>query len=212
MDFTTTPRPAFGRAAQHLPTTPSPVVTRAADRRLREAATAAALLSDLPAPGEAVHALMTGHYDLGQVVTATVNRTACRHLRIATLCYSKRNAADLLGVLEGRAADPLRLTLLVSSFFRSHNKELHEWFAGQLDAHPTARMAAARSHCKVACFDLGPGDGLVFEGSANLRTNGNREQLTATRDRGLHDWHAAWIDALVTTDGEVHEDRTRRPR
>ena len=43
-------------------------------------------------------------------------------------------------------------------------------------------------------------DGLVFEGSANLRTNKNREQLTAIRDRKLHDWHAAWIDELVRAD------------
>lgn len=198
MDFAAVPRPAFGRAAQHLHHPPaSPVVTRAAARYHRQAATAAALLPDLPAPGEAVHALMTGHYDLGQVVAATAGRTPCRHLRVATLCYSRRNAADLLGLLDAR---PMALTVLVSAFFRSHNKELHGWFADQLKGHPGARLAAARSHCKVACFDLGPGDGLVFEGSANLRTNGNREQLTAVRDRRLHDWHAAWMDQLVTAD------------
>jgi hypothetical protein len=146
---------------------------------------------------------VTGTFDLCQVVTSAVARLPdCRHLRIATLCYNKRNAAELLGLLETRSADPLRLTLLVSSFFRSHNKELHEWFADQLRSFPAARLAAARSHCKVVCFDLGPADGLVFEGSANLRTNGNREQLTATRDRPLHDWHAAWIDELVNADGQ----------
>ena len=69
------------------------------------------------------------------------------------------------------------------------------------------RLAAARSHCKVVCFDLGPCDGLVFEGSANLRTNGNREQLTATRDRALHDWHAAWIDELVSAHGQDEQAR-----
>ena len=41
---------------------------------------------------------------------------------------------------------------------------------------------------------------LVFEGSANLRANRNREQLAVIRDRPLHDWHAAWIDALVRAD------------
>ena len=200
MDFAAVPRPAFGRAARHQPAAPPPRTTRAAARHLRAAKTAADLLPDLPAPGDAIHVLMTGHYDLGQVIAATAARLPdCRHLRVATLCYSKRNAADLLALLDARGAG-FRLTLLVSSFFRSHNKELHEWFAGQLDAHPTARMAAARSHCKVACFDLGPGDGLVFEGSANLRANGNREQLTATRDRPLHDFHAAFIDALVSKD------------
>jgi hypothetical protein len=182
---------------------PPPKKSRAAARYQRAATTAAALLPELPKPGESVHALMTGTFDLCQVVTAVAARLpACRHPRVATLCYNKRNAVELLGLLETRSGDPLRLTLLVSSFFRSHNKELHEWFAEQLRPFPAARLAAARSHCKVVCFDLGPTDGLVFEGSANLRTNGNREQLTVIRDRALHDWHAAWIDELVTTDGQ----------
>src|SRR5262249_4635712 len=119
-------------------------------------------------------------------------------------CYNRRNAAELLGLLDARPA--LELTLLVSAFFRDHNKQLHEWFAGELGAHPRARIAAARSHCKVVCFDLGADDGLEFEGSANLRTNRNREQLTAIRDRQLHDWHATWIDNLVNADGQGKED------
>ena len=71
---------------------------------------------------------------------------------------------------------------------------------------PGVKVAAARSHCKVVCFDLGTHDGLVFEGSANLRTNKNREQLAAFRDRALHDWHAAWIDELVRADHAQEEE------
>jgi hypothetical protein len=37
----------------------------------------------------------------------------------------------------------------------------------------------------------------VFEGSANLRTNKNVEQMTVINDRELHDWHAAGIDQKV---------------
>lgn len=193
MDFAAIPRPAFGRAAQHLP--PPPIRTRAEARYRRAAKTAAELLPDLPAPGEAVHCLMTGTFDLCQVVTATAGRLPdLHHLRIATLCFSQRNAAELVGLLDARPA--LRLTLLVSAFFQGHNKDLFEAFAADLAAFPgRAVLAAARSHCKVVCFDFG--DGVVFEGSANLRTNKNREQLTAIRDRTLHDWHANWIDDLV---------------
>ena len=148
---------------------------------------------------------MLGTFDLCQVIIATVNRVpSCRHLRIATLCFSKRNAAELLGLLESRPA--LRLTLLVSAFFRSHNKELFEGFAADLqDLADRASIAAARSHAKVVAFDLGDGDGLVFEGSANLRTNGNREQLTAIRDAELCKWHSEWIDSLVNARGEEAE-------
>ena len=146
---------------------------------------------------------MTGTYDLCQVVAATIPRLpACQHLRIATLCFSKRNAAELLSLLDARP--DMALTVLVSSFFRDHNKGLFESFADDLKAHPAARLAAARSHCKVVCFDVSADDALVFEGSANLRTNKNREQLAVFRDRPLHDWHAGWIDEMVGTHAQGH--------
>ncbi|HEY2909030.1 MAG TPA: hypothetical protein VGI99_02230 [Gemmataceae bacterium] len=196
--FAAPPRPAFGRAAQHQaePAT-TPAKTRAEARYQRAAHTASELLPELPGRGEAIHALMLGSFDLMQVITATMKMVpACRHLRIATLCYSKRNTAEMFGMLETYPA--LRLTLLVSSFFKSHNAELFEAFAADLADFPgRAMMAAARSHCKVVTFDIDHADGLVFEGSANLRTNKNREQLAVIRDRGLHDWHAGWIDEMV---------------
>jgi hypothetical protein len=199
VNFAQVRRPAFGRAAQHTPATLSPARTKAEARYTRAAKTAAELLPELPKKGEAIHCLMLGRFDLCQVITATVKLAPhCQHLRVATLCFSKRNAAELLGMLETYPA--MKLTLLVSSFFRSHNKELFEAFAQDLEEYrDRASIAAARSHAKVVCFQLAAGDGLVFEGSANLRTNGNREQLVAIRDAALCQWHSAWIDELVTS-------------
>ena len=90
-------------------------------------------------------------------------------------------------------------------FHREHSKELHEWAIGELTAFPGVKVAAARTHCKVVCFDIAEDDALVFEGSANLRTNKNREQLSVFRDPDLHQWHAGWIDELVGKD----DGRTR---
>lgn len=207
LSFGAIPRPAFGRAAQHQAAPPAKR-SKAEARYQRAAKTAAELLPELPAIGEAIHCLMIGRYDLMQVIAATLKLVPkCRHLRIATLCFSKRNTAELLGILE--TYPKLRVTLLVSSFFKSHNKDVFEEFAADLEEHADrARLAAARSHAKVVAFELAAGDGLVFEGSANLRANGNREQLTAIRDRPLHDWHAAWIDELVNTNGQEETQTT----
>ncbi len=196
VDFAQVPRPAFGRAAQHA-ATPAFVRHGAEARYQRAAKTAAELLPELPAIGTAHHCLMLGSFDLCQVIGATLKLAPqCRHLRIATLCFSKRNAAELLGFLE--TYPTLRLSMLVSTFFRGHNEELFERFNEELKEHgDRAKMVAARTHAKVATFDLEEGDGLVFEGSANLRTNRNREQLTAIRDAALCKWHSAWIDELV---------------
>jgi len=196
-DFRQVPRPAFGRAAQHLEA-PAPVSTKAARRYQRAAQAAAELLPEVPAVGESHHCLMTGFYDLMQVISATLARLpTCSHLRIATLCYSKRNTAEILSILDQRRGAGFAFTMLVSDFFADHNKDIYERFRDELAEHPGAKIAAARSHCKVVAFDTGAGDGLVFEGSANLRTNRNREQLTVVRDRVLHDFHAGWIDQLV---------------
>jgi len=73
LSFASIPRPAFGSAAQHLDAPPR-LTTKADRRHVRAAKTAAELLPDLPQPGEAVHALMLGTFDLCQVITATVRR------------------------------------------------------------------------------------------------------------------------------------------
>ena len=125
--FAAMPRTAFGRAVEHLPATHASAKTKAKARYQQAAKTAAALLPELPEPGESIHALMLGTFDLCQVIVPTVQRLpSCRYLRIATLCFSKRNAAELIGLLEARPG--FNLTLLVSAFFKGHNKELFNSF------------------------------------------------------------------------------------
>lgn len=193
-------RPVFGRVAQTAdgPASPGqPCRGKAAARHRRQVQAAADLCPELPAPGEHVHCLMTGFFDLAQVVCDVAARTAPRRLRIATLGWNRRNLIDIGALLERRAAagDPLPVTWVGSDFFASHYPELVEDTRRMIEPHG-GRLVAARSHAKVTAFDLGPGDGLTFEGSANLRTNRNQEQLTIIRDRETHDWHAAWIDKL----------------
>lgn len=194
-------RTVFGRAEQSAPPIIGPT-TKAAVRRMRNAQTASELLPEIPQPGEAIHAIMLGFYDLCQVIGATLDRLpTCSHLRIATLCFSKKNAAEILGWCEKRRASGFRFTMVVSAFYRDHNKEQFEGFERDLAGFPNATFCSARSHAKIVTFDMGPGDGLTFEGSANLRTNRNREQLTAIRGRELHDFHAGWIDQLTEAKG-----------
>jgi hypothetical protein len=58
--------------------------------------------------------------------------------------------------------------------------------------------------------DMG-GFRLICEGSANLRTNSNLENLLFCREDSstegsLHDWHSLWIDSMVAK----HEHTTDR--
>jgi hypothetical protein len=189
------PRLAFGRrpAGDGLP---PPHVDRAAVRRTAQLAEADDALTALPGPGEAVHALLTGRFDLMHVLVRLIDRLgAVDALRVATLSYNARNLAEMAALLDSGRVQTL--TLLCSSFFARHNtalwEETQEEFRGR-----GQRAAAARSHAKVVTFAFASGRRLSLEGSANLRSNGNREQLLLADGAGLHDWHASWIDALVT--------------
>lgn len=199
MDFTAVPRLTFGTPAAKPAEALTPAKTRALARRMQEAKLAADLLPELPATGESVHTLMSGRYDLAQVITATVRRWPVAHLRVATLSANKRTLRELVNELDAKTVGTL--TVLTSGFFARHNKELFLAFRDEIrDDYPGSRLAAAKTHAKICLFEFADGSvPLVFEGSANLRKNDSLEQLTATRDRDLFDWHAGWIDALVTT-------------
>jgi hypothetical protein len=198
------PRLTFGRS----PTAdafPSPIVGRAAARRTAMLGQAAEVLAALPGPGETLHALMTGRYDLMHLVSALVTHLGdVQALRIATLSYNGRNLAEMVALLDSAAVHDL--TLLCSAFFRDHNKELWEETLDDFRDRGQ-RAAAARSHAKVVTLATCSGRRLSLEGSANLRINSNREQSALTDDAEFHDWHAGWIDDLVARhEGEDSED------
>jgi hypothetical protein len=208
MNRFTAPRVRFDRQAQAADTLPTPTMRRAASRRTAMLAEAAEVLDVLPGPGESLHGLMTGRYDLAHLVAAAIGKLGtCSAVRLATLSYNARNLAELLTLLDSKRVRSL--TLLCSAFFRDHNKELWAETLEEFRARGQ-RAAAARSHAKVVCMALDDGRRYVLEGSANLRTNSNREQFALFNDAGLHNWHAAWIDALVTQhEGEEAKTEAR---
>jgi hypothetical protein len=207
--FAQLPRPQFGQRA--LPDEKAGPVTiaRGLHRRAAMLHQADQVLAHLPGPGEALHGVITGRYDLMHLLVCILNRMgAARSARLATLSYNSRNVAEMIALLDG--PQPPRLTLLCSAFFRDHNRELWEHTLDEFRQRGQ-RAAAARSHCKVITLDLASGAKLTLEGSANLRANGNREQFALIHDAALHDWHAAWIDALVTAhEGENDADGESR--
>jgi hypothetical protein len=202
IDFAALGRPAFGRHAQHAEPTPHKGKSQAAARRMRMLREARDVLDALPSPGEATHTVVSGRFDMCLLLVAVLDLlpAPCRHLRVATLSFAKRNCTELLGLLETKKV--ARLTLLCSSFFVAHNRELYEWFAGELRGFPGSRVAHARSHCKVFIIDAGDEHSLTIESSANLRQNSNREQATLFNDAALARWHARWVDELVRHDDE----------
>jgi len=197
MDFKAMMRPVRFGTGPAPDDVPRPLLReQAPNRRLAALREAGEVLAVLPGPGEALHAIMTGRYDLCDLLDVMLTRLGtATHVRIATLSFNARNVERMAAWTEGAGAVQ-RLTLLCSRFFVEHNPETFEQLREAL--RPPHRLAAARSHCKIVCFDFGTRGKLALEGSANLRSNSNTENLCLIRDAALHDWHAAYIDAEVS--------------
>lgn len=198
MNFETMRPVNFGSKPGELTSeAPTPHMSATAkNRRFAALKEAAAIVETMPGPGEMLHAIMTGRYDLTDTLEAifeTVGKVD--HLRLATLSFNSHNVALIKGWLA--SGQVKRLTLLYSLFFRAHSPEIVHELAEALDTRRGSRKAASRNHCKVVTIQAGRRR-LSLEGSANLRTNSNQEQFCLTNDAKLHDWHAAWIDAEVT--------------
>src|SRR5215208_4677573 len=161
-------------------------------------------LPHLPEPGESVHFLQTGYFDLMMLVPLLVGvHGVARHVRLATLSYNGRNLTEMVRLLDSGGCE--RLTLLTSTFFLNNNGGLYRETCGELRTRG-ASVAAHKTHAKVIALEF-PSAKLSVEGSANLRSNRSVEQVMLARHGGLCDWHAAWIDELVAKHEGDGQDR-----
>jgi hypothetical protein len=185
---------------------PRPLTTRAAIRRAAGIKEAAEVLARLPGPGESLHAVCTARLDLTDVLNALLQRLGtCERMRIATLGYNERNLSAMLAWLDAGAVG--QLSLVASLFFRAHKGDL--WTETLAEVRKRKQRAACcHSHAKVCTLAFAGGNRLAIEGSANLCGNGSgREQFALFNDVALHDWHATWIDELVTRhEGRAEQD------
>lgn len=156
---------------------------------------AAAVVAQLPEPGERTHCLLRGDFVLCDVIPQIIAaRGRCQHLRIATLGLSVANADTLACLVERGQVG--KLTLLVSLYFSQVDK-LSVFRAVANRLKNAAHLAVTRNHAKVICIPTARGDSFVLEGSANLRSSDNVEQMLITNDSETHAFHAAWIDELA---------------
>jgi hypothetical protein len=178
------------------------ILTHTSVRRLVGLRKAADVLDSLPGPGESLHGVLYGFFNLCHLLIVLLDRLSvpCLHLRVATLSMCSRNVAELAALIDCGAVK--RLDVLTSDFQRKHDKAI---FAELLEAmHQRGqRVAAARSHCKLLLLDMEDGRKYALEGSPNLRTSRNAEQFCLTQDALVHDHYAVWFDEVVTAH-EVH--------
>ena len=180
---------------------------KAALRRRAQLRSTAEVLPHLPGPGESLHCLLTGTFDFMLVLACVIRSrpAACDVLRVTTLAFSRRNTQELARLLDEGLVG--RLVLLTSDFMAKSNAAIYQGAVEELMTARKQTVASARCHAKVACLSFSDGLRLVFEGSANLRTNKNVEQVACVNEPDLHDWHSGWIDRKVR-EHEVNQSRS----
>jgi hypothetical protein len=170
---------------------------RASLRRKAQLKRAAEVIPYLPGPGESLHTLLTGYFDFALVLTCVLRSrpVPCEHVRIATLSFGLKNTQEMARWLDEKLVN--RLTLLCADFMAKASPKVYFGAVKELVEQRGQIVGSARCHAKVVTLAFADGLRLSFEGSANLRTNRNMENLCVINDPDLHDWHAAWIDKKV---------------
>lgn len=175
-------------------------VNRNGIKKLIRPENSAQILAHLPADEtERLHALLRGDFVLFELIpTIIAARGRVDHLRIATLGMTAANAVGLANLLAAGLVH--RLTLVVSHYFQQVDKTtLYAEVCAALAPHGVAPIVS-RNHAKVILLPfIDSPDRLTIEGSANLRSSDNVEQIVVFNSAATHDFHAEWIDALAAT-------------
>jgi len=160
---------------------------------------ASAVVPLLPShPDDRLHCILRGDFVLCDLIPAIIaHRGACSHVRIATLGLSAANAESLANLRDAGLIG--QLTIVASHYFQQVDKTTtFKKVASILDGR--ARLVITRSHAKVILMPTTAGEWFVIEGSANLRSSDNIEQMLILNDRETHDFHAEWMEELADGD------------
>lgn len=149
------------------------------------------LLQELPGEEETVHMICGGSFEPPQMIAA-IHRIAGKpfdEMIITTLGFN----AKALGLIchlydEGQIK---KGSVLASTFFRAQSQEIY-WEGMRELKKRGIRLEVCRNHTKIMLLKVGAAH-YVAEGSANIRSSQNLEQLILTRSRPLYQFHREWI-------------------
>lgn len=142
---------------------------------------------------------MRGNYNAWDLVPGVLKLIApdtLAYLGIATLGFNRRNAAQLVQLLE--SGQVKRTDFICSTMYAKHEPAVCQDLHHQLK-QLNSRFTAIRCHAKLLLFETAKGRYYVYEGSANLRSCRAIEQFCMTQDHGLFTFHQGWIGQMLAS-------------
>ncbi len=165
-------------------------------------------------PGMREFAFVSGNFIFGDLVEALVDagKIAPKHITIQTLSLSEenidslRNLVDMCPYLES-------IRLILSVYFWGHEHRLGQlvpYLYEQLDL-PNIEFdcAFASIHTKIISVETLRGNHIVIDGSANLRSSRNIEQLRIECDDELFNYIEDFSDKIFKAYSVLNKDLLR---
>ena len=161
-------------------------------------------------PGMRMFAFVSGNFVFGDVLEALADRGIAeyRTMTVQTLSMSQENIDSLRNVVE-RCFEMERLRIVLSDYYYAHERKadgLVPYLYERLDVDDVLDVAFASVHTKIVTFETVDGMKVVMDGSANLRSSRNVEQLRIECDAGLHDRIEAFADRIFEAYSTINKD------
>lgn len=165
--------------------------------------------------GYRAFAFVSGNFVFGDVLEAMVDRhkVAPRKMTIQTLSMSEENIDSLHNVVEMMDGRLERLRIILSVYFWGHEHrpgQLVPYLYETLDVDGLDfDVAFASIHTKIVSVETLAGNHIVMDGSANLRSSRNIEQLRVECDDGLYEYIESFADKVFEAYSVVNHDEPR---
>lgn len=158
-------------------------------------------------------AIVSGNFVFGDLLEALVEerRLSVRKLAIHTLSLNAENIDSIRNVLEMQPVE--QLDVILSNYWYAH--ELRTGMVGYLFEtldldRLDLRVAFAGTHCKLITVETLKGNVLTMQGSANLRSSGNIEQVHVSPDRALYDFVEGVNQRILDAYDVLNQDQRKR--
>ena len=163
--------------------------------RVQHAETLAQILGGLPGRGESIHVVSGSKFDFWTVVPFLVRLLAPGSvLYCSTWTLSRTTVVELCELWD--AGTIAMAHFLTGEYFKRRETSVYATLLEAVRARG-GRFRAFANHAKVLLIGSAADDAwLIVEGSANLTGNPRLEQYVFTRDRGLYDFHRAWMEEV----------------
>ncbi|MCI6843818.1 MAG: hypothetical protein MR874_03540 [Coriobacteriaceae bacterium] len=157
-------------------------------------------------------AFVSGNFVFGDALEAMVERrkVAPRLMTVQTLSMSEENIDSLRNVVDMMDGRLERLRVILSVYFWGHEHrpgQLVPYLYEALDVPGLdLDVAFASIHTKIVSVETLAGHHLVMDGSANLRSSRNIEQLRVECDDGLYECVERFADRVFAAYSTINRD------